>query len=487
MTKEVLTLSINEKQILHAILDKPELLPETDIFVTNIGKSFYEVLCDLKAQGMTFISEHILRYSNKNVTQNNLQSVYDTKYQVDFFDTYKKDLFEYFVYSSIEESIIKEMSQEVIKKGGRDISVLKKLYDDFGDALYLLENKGKDYFTFFDMLEEHEDFMNLRSQATKQTSGCFKFDEVLTNIVPGLCVIGGYSGSAKSTSVAYLISQRIIKRLPTIAVNTELSFDGLLDNILPVMIEIPYTDILGIAPEDQQIDYGMIQEKYQALMLKYYEKNNFLMYPKYACSLETLEIFIREARKRMNLSENMVLFCFIDLLSMMTDFNESGSGSTKADGIENGLNKLNEILLSNNVLCIGTVQLKRYSASSIIKQDEDVEKFRPSLDMLKSSGSWEERSRWVLGIHNPYHIVNKNPCHPIYRKMVTPIVELDILKDTYYGKTGKRIKYRFDFEYKKFQPYVEPPETEEQKMKREQEEREEEDIYLKKYNGKNHD
>ena len=79
--------------------------------------------------------------------------------------------------------------------------------------------------------------------------------------------------------------------------------------------------------------------------------------------------------------------------------------------------------------------------------------------MIKDSGSYEERSRIVIGIHNPYHIARKVNCNKIIRDLTEPIVELKVLKDTYTGKVGKVVKYYFNSDYKVYVPYEEKEEN----------------------------
>jgi hypothetical protein len=281
------------------------------------------------------------------------------------------------------------------------------------------------------------------------------FDKLLPHIVPGVCIVGGYSGSMKTTFMLYLAKQRLVKRLPTIYVNTELSFGGYMDSSIASMIKEPYYDILGIGDNPEMIDFNSIMEKYSNLKDKYKEHTMFRLWPKASASLTDLKAFILSARKSMGLKEGTTLFAFVDLLSMIKEFNDVEGGRNKADTIENGINLLNEIALSTNTLLIGTVQLKRQDPVRRIEREEDIEKFRPTLATIKSAGAYEERARFVILLHNPYHIVHKTPCNPIIRDTISPILELMMMKDTYIGKTGDMIKYYFNASIKNLNPYEE--------------------------------
>jgi hypothetical protein len=278
-------------------------------------------------------------------------------------------------------------------------------------------------------------------------------DRLIPNPVAGLCILGGYSGSMKSTfSMDYWCKQRVIKRLPTIAINTELAFDGYVDNFIPSMMKESYRDILAL--DDDNVDFNSILEKYEGLMKRYEKHSKFYLYPKSSCSIAELKTFIKWSRKQMKLKDDQTLYVFADLLSMFTDFGEQAN-ATKADAIENGVNKINSILLDNNCLMIGTVQFKRpeFGTGRKIEKEEDIDKLRASLSSIKSSGAWQERARWVVLLNNPYHMVRSFPCNPILRETIDPILEVTMAKDTYMGMNGNSVYYYFESDQKKLIPY----------------------------------
>ena len=457
-----LEITLTEKQVIHAWLDNPSLVVEDDnIFMTEIAIEFQYILLELKDQELSFIPEHILKKTVEFVDERAIQSVVDTQYQADKIDLYIKELKTSYKLLTLENEFIPSLKKELNKKGQKNIEAINSLYNSFGELLDSIDSNEDKPMTVFDALEKHEPTVESRSQMTNQHSGCYLFDSIMPHIVPGLCTIGGYSGSMKTTVMLYLAKQRIAKRLPTIYVNTELAFSGFMDSMISSMIKEPYYDILGIGDNPDMIDFNNIMDKYDKLMSKYFEHNMFRLWPKSSCSIAELKKFIINSRKQMGLKKETTLFAFVDLMSMMTEFNDEGGGKTKADMIEQGVNIINDIGLSTNTLIIGTVQLKRTDPVKRIEREEDIEKFRPTLASLKSSGAWEERSRFVILLHNPYHIVNKTPCNPIVRDMVDPIVELTMMKDTYIGKTGDMIKYYFDAPIKALAPYEETETKEE--------------------------
>ena len=72
-----------------------------------------------------------------------------------------------------------------------------------------------------------------------------------------------------------------------------------------------------------------------------------------------------------------------------------------------GINKLNEIALSNNIFFLGTVQTRKMNNVPKIEKIEDLNKFRIETNAIKESASILERARVMLSIHNPKYIVNQ--------------------------------------------------------------------------------
>lgn len=448
-----LEITLAEKQILHAWIDDSELFSDNeDIFITEIAIEFQYILSELKDAGLSFLPEHILKKSIEFVTDKAIQSIIDTNYQKEKVEVYLKELSVNRELLKIENEVLLGLTKEFERKGPKDLEKISALSHNLVEILEGIET-GKDKpLTFYDALEIHEDTLVQRSNSTKQHTGCYLLDRILPHVVSGVAVVAGYSGSMKSTYIHYLLKQRLVKRLPTIMINTELAFSGFMDSVIPSMIKEPYYDILGISEDEDMIDFSGILEKYDRLMDKYIDLDVLRIWPKSSCSIYDLERFIIYSRKKMKLDKKTTLFALVDLMSMMKDFSQD-DGKTKADTIEEGVNILNEISLKTNTLLIGTVQLKRNDPVRKIEREEDIEKFRPTLASIKSSGAWEERSRFVMLLHNPYHIVHKTPCNEIIKSLIDPIVEVTMAKDTYIGKTGETIKYYFNAETKSLTPY----------------------------------
>ena len=130
------------------------------------------------------------------------------------------------------------------------------------------------------------------------------------------------------------------------------------------------------------------------------------------------------------------------------------SGTSRADAITQGVNKLNEFALSDNVFFLGTIQTRKMNNVPKIEKIEDLNKFKIDTGMIKESNSILERGRVLLSIHNPKYIVNQNPCSQLIRDLVDPILEVTVLKNSWSDTMGKSIYYYIDGEHKDLVNYI---------------------------------
>jgi replicative DNA helicase len=261
------------------------------------------------------------------------------------------------------------------------------------------------------------------------------------------------SGSMKSTFIIKLLRNRITKRLPTCAINTELTHATYMDTLVSTMIDEDYANLTGFnSSEDEDVrDWESILAKLDELE-EIYERQDkkrklFNFYPSNSVSISDIRNFCKKCRKEFRLKDDEILFCTVDLLLMIQDMNLSGS--SRADAITQGLNKLNEFALQDNVFILGTIQSRRLQNDIKIDSIDDLKKYKINLSMLKESGSLEERSRVILALHNPKYLANRNPtCPQIVRDLVDPILELTVLKNSWRDNLGETVYYYIDEEHK---------------------------------------
>lgn len=465
MNSDKINIIITEKQILHTIIDNPHLVFEEDIFITEIAKEYQCIFLELKDENLTFIPEHIIKKSIHETNEKSLQAIYDTQYQVDKFNEYKEELKKLNILNLFDVDVL-PLVQEEIKKGfKKDIENFYLIRDSLNKILLDYETiKRLPYYTFYDALEKHEDILIQRYNSYGQGTGCYHLDKIIKNYAPAVATLTGRSGSMKTTFINYITKVRLQKKMPTLLVNTEISFTSLMDNTISSMMKIPYMDIIGInefGEVNETVDTSVIVEKYNELKMKFFEEKNFLMYPYNSCNLNQLKVFIKDARRIMELPNNYTLMVLIDLLSMIEEMNESKHGMNKADTIESSMNILNSIALETNSFILGTLQFKEDRKPIRIETEEQLEKLKPSPQDIKGSNAFFERSRYALGIFNRKYEVTKNNCNPVIRNLQDSTVEIFSMKDSMTGTTGQNIKYYFNPDMKVFLPNI-PNEEENQ-------------------------
>ena len=336
-----------------------------------------------------------------------------------------------------------------MSESGSDFEKLNRIRDRI-DQLERKRSSKSDYLTLHDLLEEYKVELDKRASGIKTTTGEYSLDALIPNLQAGLGFIVGLSGSMKSTYIIKLLRNRITKRLPTCAVNTELTHATYMDTLLSTMIDEDYGNL---TESDENTDWDNIYNKLAELE-SHYDKHSkkFAFYPSNVVSINDIRNFCLKCRKDFHLKDDELLFCTLDLTLMISDMNVSGL--SRADAITQGVNKLNEIALSNNIFFLGTIQTKKMSSVPKIEKIEDLQKFKIDVSQIKESGALLERCRVMLSIHNPKYIVNQNPCSQLIRDLVDPILELTVLKNSWSDNMGKSIYYYIDGEHKDLVNYV---------------------------------
>ena len=446
MKDELLTISILEKQILKCWIDNPNLILEDDIFISETTKEFQFILLNLIDEHKELNEEHILTSAIEYVSKESVIAIQETKYQVEKLNDYIQKLRAKNILHSFRNELLSEINSE-----DTDFDKVVSIQSSLDEAIEKIENpKENEGLSFKDLIDNHIDILKDRKNGVHTTTGDYLLDKI-ERPVSGIWTIVGYSGSCKSTFVATQLKTRIAKRLPTVYFNTELSVEGVMDGILPSLIKETYNDMRGKMNDDEHIDFDNIIDKCNYLA-EHSDKSKFAYYPNSSVCINDIKKFCLLQRKKMNLKKNDLLFAYIDLMSMVKEFQDSTHGSNRSDVILQALNKLNTIALTNNILFIGTVQAKRMPTGIKINKEEDLMKFQLDASAIRDSSGYEERSRLVLSIFNPYNIVHKNPCSEIIRQITEPIIYVKSLKNTY-GEVGTEVYYYFDVEYKNLYPY----------------------------------
>lgn len=455
MNDDNLKIAILEKQILHCLFEHKELLDkyEIDCFISPQAQEFYVDLIRLKNENKQIIAENIITLDNDFLTSDLIVAVLETEYDVNEFEDYLSKL--------ETKSVIHEFKSDVLTDLNENKSDYEKL-EDIKSRIEILENKKErktDTSSFPSLIREYKEEIKKRASGNRNTTGDFNLDKLIGGYQAGLGLIVGMSGSMKSTFIIKLLRNRITKRLPTCAINTELTHATYMDTLVSTMIDEDYRNLTGFysSEEEDNQDWESILAKLDELE-KVYERQDkkrklFDFYPSNSVSIADIKQFCKKCRKEFRLKDDEILFCTVDLLLMIQDMNLSGS--SRADAITQGLNKLNEFALQDNVFILGTIQSRRLQNDVKIDDIDDLQKYKINLSMLKEAGSLEERSRVILALHNPKYLANRNPtCPQIVRDLVDPILELTVLKNSWQDNLGETIYYYIDEEHKDLIDYV---------------------------------
>jgi replicative DNA helicase len=449
MSEWNLKVTVLEKQILRCLFEHNELLDKYEIksFISPQANEFYLDLLSLKNNNKKIIAENIMTLDNQYLTSDMIVSIQETDYDFNEFEDY--------IHKLDTKSLIHEFKSDVIDDLNENDSDYEKL-ENIKFRIEKLENevrKETDTTSFPSLIREHKEEIKKRASGNKNTTGDFNLDKLIGGYQAGLGLIVGMSGSMKSTFIIKLLRNRITKRLPTCAINTELTHATYMDTLVSTMIDEDYANLTGFnSSEDEDVrDWESILAKLDELE-EIYERQDkkrklFNFYPSNSVSISDIRNFCKKCRKEFRLKDDEILFCTVDLLLMIQDMNLSGS--SRADAITQGLNKLNEFALQDNVFILGTIQSRRLQNDIKIDSIDDLKKYKINLSMLKESGSLEERSRVILALHNPKYLANRNPtCPQIVRDLVDPILELTVLKNSWRDNLGETVYYYIDEEHK---------------------------------------
>ena len=455
MAEENLKIAILEKQILRCLLENNELLDKYEIesFISPQATELYFDLLTLRKENKKIIPENILTLDNQFLTSDLLLAVQETEYEFSEFEDYIDKL--------STKSMIHEFKSDVLTDLNENSSDFEKL-EDIKDRINELEekisSKNNDASSFTSLIREYKDEIKKRASGIRNTTGDYNLDKLIGGYQAGIGIIVGMSGSMKSTFIIKLLRNRITKRLPTCTINTELTHATYMDTLVSTMIDEDYRNLTGFDyNENDMQDWDSILSKLDELEQVYERQDKkrklFEFYPSNSVSIADIRQFCKKCRKDFKLKKDEILFCTIDLLLMIRDMNIGGT--SRADAITQGLNKLNEIALQDNIFFLGTIQSRRLQNNIKIENINDIQKYRINLTMLKESASIEERARIVLALHNPKYLANRNPtCPQIVRDLVDPILELTVLKNSWQDNLGETVYYYIDEEQKDLIDYT---------------------------------
>jgi len=396
--------NINEQQVLTCILNKPELIDRQKdcYFINSTAISIFNALKSLRKQNGDFLPHTVASVASQNNSEVTFELVRDLKekvaYDINSYDYYSKRLREDFVKNNLATDVLGKFTSKLIQKGSLDPEVLLSLKKEVEDSIALI-NQDTDILSMKDLLNDYEkNLQNLDKSNHFTSSGDHWLDEKLYGggLEYGqLACVFGRSGNGKSVFTEKLVNGKINMYDPILYIPTEMgrlsSFDRLIAMRTGLTIsELTTADETGQIPEYVYAEF--LKEKRKLL-----RNNRFGLIDK-PISVEDLKDKI-VSWKLVNNFEHITVF--VDLASMLTDFN----GDNKASKYEDAMNNLLMIAKETESAIVLVFQSKRKDNVGVDNY-EDCKKYAPTIEELKNSGGIEERCRIVISVfrQKPYGI-----------------------------------------------------------------------------------
>lgn len=446
-----------EKQNLKCYLNYPDELKRDmgQYFQSEVGRDLFATLVTLKEKGLSYSESNVVKYGsqiNSEIDLDLLEMVEDVKIQKTELPIYEKELREAHVQGLIEDEVLKELAKKSSRKGEFDKEEITKLISQLRSHVSKLDTAdNQKIFSSFEALERYEEALEERSRsADRYGSGDNHLNAVLYRhaLLPGeISIVFGHSGSGKSTFVNNLVTKREGRRMPTLHIVTEMSFEATMDARIAIRTGANRSTFTHFDEEDTR-NYDHAIQLVKSLKAKA-KKNKFFRYINAdSITLAEIEDEIKFAKEDMGLNHDSPFLVVIDLLTMVRDFNK---GTQRANDYEDAMNEISGIAKRQYVHIMGVVQARRNDKKSFTSVDE-LEYFRPTLEQLKNSAALEERSRIVFGVHRPKHFALKYLPNDPEVAIMDDIMDVQILKQNS-GAIGQILQYLFTPENNRLSPY----------------------------------
>lgn len=443
---------LTEKNMLAYLYKFPDLIHKVSdqYFTTDQAVGFYLGLLELKKSGAFFNRDKLLisiHSLDDKFPVELIDNILDVDVREEDFNFLYKQLRENFAKKNIEQGL-KEAQKEMQKKSDVDWDKVVSIGNHISKNISVIEGK-KDYIlTMNELTQQYELELEKRESGESfSDTGCDVLNNVLTEGFSGgrITSIVGFSGTGKSTFAQYLVNMQINKRIPSVYISKEMPVISNMDRFMGQRLD---EKLSNFYPDEETGYIGQDVKDNLNKEFKRLKRNRYFRYVDHpSLSISEVESIIEETKKDFG-KDNLTVT--IDLASMLKDFNLKKD--SRANEYEDAMNRLHRVARDTDCHLVLIFQLKRPDSKVSIKEPEDLDKFRPTKEMIKNSGAIEERSRNIIGIHYPLnwarlHLDKDNP----YLDMIEPCMEVQILKQNT-GKTGQILKYFFQPEKSKLMP-----------------------------------
>jgi hypothetical protein len=452
-------INLTEQQILKYYYDNIQELDSSLVFISEQGKAIYSAMIKIAEQDNKIEIPLIYKYAILNypkLKESELEFFNSFSYEHDNIDQYKNDLYKLIVQEAIQDGVLSEFTIAISKKQ-IDTEELRGLYDQLGEKLDTLDKteEAEKVWAEIDEYIDYEGVLKDRLKGRRLSSGCSLLDTHLYNgsLYPGeITTILGFTGSGKSTFKNALVEKRRIQGLPTIDINLEMSETATLDSKMALRFRKPKA-LFHLTDEDYKDDqYEYIISEMEKRYPRAKRNKSYVSYNTTSLSIYKLKKKILVFKRKMGLKKLDYACVFIDLITQIKEFNQ-GTGN-KADWYEHAMESLLSLSKELNIHIVGVVQQKRINDRIRIREVDDVEIFRPTVETIKNGHAIAERSRCVLAIFRKKHFVKEYLPNDPELEVMDDIMECQIIKQNM-GDISPIFKYLFNGATGEIYKYIE--------------------------------
>lgn len=456
-----------EQQVLAVCYNNIDLLDSeyNQYFISDIGSALFKGLSIVQEKRLTPSLRTILLHSLKykaDLTTGHLEFLKEEYVESDLLK-YVNELKDYKTIHNLQNEKLDDLTVEISKKEV-NLDLLEEKLEGMLHDISKIKSEDSEEIEFLSRKEETERFQDIieeRKLGISYPSGDSYLDSYLYNrsLMPQeITILFGPSGSGKSTFNRNLIERRTLKNLPTLDIQLEMSLESSLDAKLAIRTGLSREDFSFSSKDDEEDFLDAKSDRVEKALEK--ENSRSRQFNKYfqlnldSLSISGLKQLILKAKKKMGLKPTDYILVAVDLLTQIKDFNVIGS---KASNYEDAMNSLHALCKELNIHLIGLVQPKRPDGKVSINTIDDIEKLRPNTEMLKNSGSLEERARVIISVFRKMHFIKKYIPDDPSKDYLDDVMEVQILKQNNYD-ISPMMYYMFKpdtgilYEYKDYDP-----------------------------------
>jgi len=296
---------------------------------------------------------------------------------------------------------IEKLVNEVINKKDLDkSSIVSKL--NRVETFLANDLSGSSLLNFQDLMREYyQTQVKRRNPETRKSIGSKELDKYLTKPAAPqemTCIVGR-KGSGKSAFKTYLQNNLIVKGIPVVSFELEMSNESNDDRLICSRSGLPL-HLITAADKDENVQ-RIINTEIEKLS-KY---NNYLRFCEPSLNLEKLDFLLSQAvqifKEKEVLGEDNYFVVFIDTLDIMEDFDNAGPKEIKRN-----VNILHRLYKKYNAHFIPILQANenKFRMGKVFKNPEELDYYHVTLEDIEGGSAFAARSRVVLSLNRPLQL-----------------------------------------------------------------------------------